>query len=82
MKVVFGTSDGVWQLDNGAPEPSGLAGKTISHVANDSGTIYVTHTRLRGVYAIRFVVGQTATERRHVQEAWEVVREVARGLKR
>ena len=51
MKVVFGTSDGVWQLDNGAPEPSGLAGKTISHVANDSGTILAAAPR-DGLYEI------------------------------
>ncbi len=69
--------------------PAGVADAALDalnerllRAANDSGRIYVTHTRLRGVYAIRFVVGQTATERRHVQEAWEVVREVARGLKR
>lgn len=51
MKVVFGTDDGVWQLDNGAPEPLGLAGKTISHVANDSGTILAAAPR-DGVYEV------------------------------
>ena len=45
MKVVFGTGDGVWQLDNDAAEPLGLPGKTISHVANDSGTILAAAPR-------------------------------------
>ena len=34
MNIVFGTSDGVWQLDGGAAERIRLAGKTVSHVAN------------------------------------------------
>lgn len=44
---------------------------------NDDGRIYLTQNRVRGKFAIRFVVGQTWTERRHVQEAWAVIRELA-----
>jgi aromatic-L-amino-acid decarboxylase len=62
-------------------EIDGLNERLLNAV-NDTGRIYVTHTRLRGVYAIRFVVGQTVTERRHVHEAWEVLQEVARGMLR
>ncbi len=51
MKVVFGTDDGVWQLDNGTGERIGLAGKTISHVADDSGTILAAAPR-DGLYEI------------------------------
>jgi aromatic-L-amino-acid decarboxylase len=47
---------------------------------NDSGRIYVTQNRVRGRYAIRFVVGQTSTKRRHVQAAWRLIQETARGL--
>ena len=69
--------------------PAGIADDAIDamnerllNAVNDTGRIYVTHTRLRDAYAIRFVVGQTTTERRHVHEAWEVLQEVARGLPR
>jgi aromatic-L-amino-acid decarboxylase len=41
---------------------------------------YLTHTRLRGRYVIRLVVGQRATEREHVQRAWEAVRTAVRRL--
>ncbi|HET8836560.1 MAG TPA: pyridoxal-dependent decarboxylase [Gemmatimonadales bacterium] len=41
---------------------------------------YLTHTRLGGRYAIRLVVGQRATEREHVQRAWEAVRSAAGSL--
>jgi aromatic-L-amino-acid/L-tryptophan decarboxylase len=40
----------------------------------------VTQNRVRGRYAIRFSIGQTTTERRHVEDGWAVVREIARIL--
>jgi len=51
-------------------------------VLNDSGRVYLTHARLNGAYAIRFCVGQTATERRHIEAAWSLIQETARGLAR
>jgi aromatic-L-amino-acid decarboxylase len=42
---------------------------------------YLTHTRLGGRYAIRLVVGQRATEREHVRDAWEAVVKAAEGLR-
>lgn len=47
---------------------------------NDDGRIYLTQTRIRGRVAIRFSIGQTTTERRHVEEGWAVVRELAQTL--
>ncbi|HET6468545.1 MAG TPA: pyridoxal-dependent decarboxylase [Geminicoccaceae bacterium] len=47
---------------------------------NDDGRIYLTQNRLRGRYVIRVAIGQTATEWRHVLEAWDVVREIAARL--
>jgi aromatic-L-amino-acid decarboxylase len=44
---------------------------------NDDGRIYLTQTRVRGRTVIRFSIGQTSTERRHVEEGWAVVRETA-----
>ena len=49
---------------------------------NDSGRVYLTQTRVGGAYVIRFCVGQTATEGRHVEAAWGFIREAARGLAR
>ena len=49
---------------------------------NDGGRLYLTQTRVAGAYVIRFCVGQATTERRHVEGAWECIREVARGLPR
>lgn len=49
---------------------------------NDSGRVYLTHARLNGAYAIRFCVGQTNTQHRHVEAAWELIQDTARALAR
>jgi len=52
----------------------------LLNALNDSGKVYLTQTRVRGRYVIRLNIGQTATERRHVEAAWTLIRETARGL--
>jgi aromatic-L-amino-acid decarboxylase len=47
---------------------------------NASGEMYLTHTRLDGRFVIRFCVGQTHTEERHVLRAWQKIRAVARDM--
>jgi aromatic-L-amino-acid decarboxylase len=47
---------------------------------NKSGKVYLTHTVLKGNYMLRFCVGQTYTEARHVQEAWALIQETARKI--
>ena len=45
---------------------------------NDSGKIYLTHAVLNGRYTLRLCVGQTFTERPHVQNAWDLIQRYAR----
>ena len=47
---------------------------------NASGALYLTHTRIRDAYAIRFCIGQTGTAQRHVDAAWRRIRDTARVL--
>ena len=47
---------------------------------NDSGKLYLTQHRIDGRFVIRFVVGQTYTQRRHVSAAWNTIKETARSL--
>jgi aromatic-L-amino-acid decarboxylase len=42
---------------------------------NRSGDLYLTHTKLNGRFIIRLCVGQTYTESRHVERAWERIGE-------
>ncbi|MFD0471514.1 hypothetical protein ACFQ0B_26805 [Nonomuraea thailandensis] len=41
---------------------------------NASGSMYLTHTRIAGRVVLRLAVGAAATERRHVEQAWEQIR--------
>jgi aromatic-L-amino-acid/L-tryptophan decarboxylase len=40
---------------------------------NASGKLFMTHTRLNDRLTLRFCVGQTNTQRRHVEEAWRQI---------
>ena len=44
---------------------------------NRSGDLYLTHTRLNDRFTLRFCVGQTNTEQRHVERAWQRIQEGA-----
>jgi len=48
---------------------------------NESGRLYLSHTKLGNRYTLRIVIGQTNVQRRHVVEAWKFLREEARSLK-
>jgi len=49
---------------------------------NQSGNIYLTHTTLNNKYVLRFCVGQTHTEERHVYQAWRQIQETAKKLEK
>ena len=44
---------------------------------NADGRLYLTHTRMNGKLTLRFCVGQTNTELRHVERAWRSIQAVA-----
>jgi aromatic-L-amino-acid decarboxylase len=67
--------------------PSGCTSGTINqlneklnHILNDSGKIYLTHTTLNGKYTLRMVTSQTNVTMRHVEKAWDLIRDSARKL--
>jgi len=47
---------------------------------NTSGDLYLTHTRMNDRITLRLCVGQTNTELRHVESAWQKIQEVAAEL--
>ena len=51
--------------------------RRIMDAVNASGKIYITHTRLGGDFCLRVSIGQTYTQRRHVEQAWKVIGEEA-----
>ena len=42
---------------------------------NSSGDLFLTHTKLDGKFTLRFCVGQTNTQARHVERAWQRILE-------
>ena len=53
------------------------ASERLLQAVNASGQAYLTHTRLARRYAIRVSIGQTRTERRHVEDLWDLIRSLA-----
>lgn len=49
---------------------------------NESGNLYLTHTKLNDQYTLRFCVGQINTESHHVDRAWQQIQEKAKELER
>ncbi len=47
---------------------------------NSEGTIYLTHTKLDDTTTLRLAVGQRATAREHVQQAWAALQAAARAI--
>ncbi len=47
---------------------------------NDSGALYLTHTKLNDRLTLRMSIGQTNTQRRHVEAAWQRITETARAI--
>ncbi len=47
---------------------------------NDSGALYLTHTKLNDRLTLRMSIGQTNTQRRHVEAAWKRIVEAARTI--
>jgi aromatic-L-amino-acid decarboxylase len=52
----------------------------IMNRLNDSGEIFLSHTKVDGRFTLRLVVGNVRSERRHVERAWELLRSTAREL--
>jgi aromatic-L-amino-acid decarboxylase len=48
---------------------------------NKTGKIFITHTKLNGIYTLRMVIAQTNVHENHVNNAWKLIQETAIQLK-
>ncbi|MCB0276317.1 MAG: aspartate aminotransferase family protein [Calditrichaeota bacterium] len=66
----------------GMPEGEALdsLNRRLLEELNNTGELYLTHTRLRGQYTLRLVCGQLRTEERHIEQAWAAIRLIAESL--
>jgi aromatic-L-amino-acid decarboxylase len=49
----------------------------IMDAVNRTGEVFLSHTRLTGLFTIRVAIGNLRTEPRHVERAWTLLREAA-----
>jgi aromatic-L-amino-acid decarboxylase len=49
---------------------------------NDTGELFLSHTRLDGRLTLRLAINNIRTERRHVERAWDLIRDLGRELDR
>ncbi|KAL5999447.1 hypothetical protein ACLOJK_037732 [Asimina triloba] len=64
---------------NFALDGSGLNRKLLEAI-NSSGRAHMTHAVLGGTFVLRFSIGSTLTEKRHVDAAWKLIQEMANSL--
>jgi len=44
---------------------------------NQTGKIFISHTKLNGKFTLRFVVGQTNTDYHHIEKAWQIIKDTS-----
>ncbi|WP_337872364.1 aminotransferase class I/II-fold pyridoxal phosphate-dependent enzyme [Ignavibacterium sp.] len=67
--------------------PGGLSEEELNQIneklldeINKSKTIFLSHTKLNGRFTIRLTIGSIRHERRHIFQAWEVIKTLARSV--
>ncbi|MBI3492240.1 MAG: amino acid decarboxylase [Acidobacteria bacterium] len=56
------------------------ANEKLIDLVNESGDVFMAHTRLRGQLSLRIAIGHIKTEERHVRRAWDLLTEHAARL--
>jgi aromatic-L-amino-acid decarboxylase len=62
-----------------ADEALDAANERLMNAVNDTGDVFLSHTRLRGRLALRIAIGHLRTEERHVRRAWDLLQECSKG---
>ncbi len=54
--------------------------ENVMNQLNGSGAVFLSHTKIGGVFVLRVAIGNLRTELRHVDRAWELLRDAAHQL--
>jgi len=54
--------------------------EAVMNRLNDSGQVFLSHTRIDGTFVLRLVIGNLRMERRHIERAWRLLQAAAREL--
>ncbi|MCX6156856.1 MAG: aminotransferase class I/II-fold pyridoxal phosphate-dependent enzyme [Ignavibacteriota bacterium] len=58
-----------------------ILNEDLMHKLNNSGKMFLTHTKLNGKFTLRIVIAQTNVEERNVNDAWELIKQYSDELK-
>jgi len=65
-----------------SPEGQDAMNMALLQAVNETGEVFLSHTRLHGRIALRLSIGNLRTERRHLERSWELLRAEAERLER
>jgi aromatic-L-amino-acid decarboxylase len=68
------------QPDGYSNEAADQLTEAIMHGVNESGEVFLSHTKVRGRYAIRLSIGNQRTELAHVERAWTLLLDAGKRL--
>jgi aromatic-L-amino-acid decarboxylase len=54
--------------------------ESLLYALNASGKLFLSHTKINGMYVLRIVIGQTYVTAQHVQDSWALIQETAREM--
>jgi aromatic-L-amino-acid/L-tryptophan decarboxylase len=57
-----------------------LLNENLLEKINSSGKLFLSHTKLNRKFVIRLTIGSIRHERRHVEEAWELIKNISQKL--
>jgi aromatic-L-amino-acid decarboxylase len=66
---------------NKTEEELNMLNEKLLESINQSGKLFLSHTKLNGKFVIRLTFGSIRHERRHIEEAWELIKESVRKIK-
>jgi aromatic-L-amino-acid/L-tryptophan decarboxylase len=62
------------------PDRLNTLNATLLEALNQSGALYISHTKLNGRYTLRMTIAQTNVQQRHVDDAWRLIVRTAKTL--